>query len=182
MSRESSLKGPIGQLEGLAEELIYRPTAEDRKLKIQFLQLIADNPIMDPKALVIEDAERVLGKRLKNKAEAGFIDWFLNKDENTQRLEYLFTLALNAAEEIICNTDPKAQGARVSMVRAIAELAGKVPGKTGPESTGQGGQNLLQSINTMDKAELKMLLEKGGRTLNITATTSQPTTIEVDKK
>lgn len=159
--RESSLKAAAGALDTLLEDALYDPTNDDRRLKGVFLTLANGNPLLDPATLTLQDAERLLGKRLLNREKPGFAAWFLNRDEGRQRLEYLFALALNAAEDILMNVDPKAQGARVSMVRTISELAGKMPSKlAAPELD---IKQAVKQIGTMDKVQLQAFIEKNGQ-------------------
>jgi hypothetical protein len=85
----------------------------------------------------------------------GFKDFFFNNTEHIERLEYLFDLALQAAEDVLLCEDPKAMSARVNMVRVIAELAKKMPSK---------GQEQFQDerIAKMSKAELEDFLAQQG--------------------
>lgn len=160
--RESSLNKAADVLGVLAEEGVYSPTNEELKLKGAFLTLSSQNPLLDPATLTLQDAERLLGKRFANRERPGFAAWLLNREENRQRLEYLFALALGAAEDILLSTDPKAQGARVSMVRTIAELAGKMPSKVaGPELD---LKTAVKSIGSMDKVQLQAFIQKNGQT------------------
>ena len=169
--RESSLKAPSAALGELAEQVVYTPTNEDRKLKAAFLALVDGNPLIDPQNLPMKECERILGRKLPNKESPGFAAWFLNKDENRQRLEYLFQLALGAAEDILLNTDPKAQSARVNMVKAVSELAGKMPSRAA--AGGQAGESikeLASSIGKMDRQQLQVLLQSGNQRVAIQAT------------
>jgi hypothetical protein len=179
--RESSLKPAADQLDSLADQVLYSPTNEDRKLKAAFLALVDGNPLIDPSNLPMLEVERILHRKLPNKDSPGYAAWFLNKDENRQRLEYLFQLALGAAEDIILNTDPKAQGARVNMVKVVSELASKFPRQaTGMAAGPSNGGNIVTAIASMDKLQLKALLEKGGQSFEITATKSSPNVIDVE--
>lgn len=180
MSRESSIKAPERALEASVEELIYSPTYEDRKLKAAFLALVEGNPLVDPSNLPIKEAERILGRKLPNRDAPGFAAWFLNRDENRQRLEYLFQLALGAAEDILMNTEPKAQGARVNMVKVVAELASKFP-RQAKEGAPAASGSLEGAIRAMDKASLKLLLQKDDKSLTLEASKEAPIEAEVIK-
>jgi hypothetical protein len=110
----------------------FSPSADQRKIKARFWTLMQSAPFgtrpekMGPEEII----RKVRAPALANWWKVpGFKDWFLNHTEHQERLEYLFDLALNAAEDILCNTDPKAQSARVNMVKTIAELARKMPTK-----------------------------------------------------
>jgi len=106
----------------------------------------------------------------------GFREWFLNVDEQRQKLEYLFDLALDAARDIITNDDPKTQSARVQMIKSVAELANKLPQRNLPQS---GGMSKI--IEGMDKAELALLLEKNGVKLDLKASKSKTIDIKAEE-
>jgi hypothetical protein len=168
MSRESALKGlEAPSIESIGESL-YKPTDQDRRLKIEFQLLTEGNAMLDVRNLPIGEAERILKKKLPNKDKPGFAAWFLNKDENRQRIEYLWQLSLAAAEDILLNTDPKAQSARVNLIKAMADIAGKLPGR---QSSGGdlSPQKLFKGIENMDKAQLELLLEKNGASVRLSA-------------
>lgn len=128
-----------------------------------------DNPLADRGNITPAIVKQLTGSSKVDGwwKEAGFKEWFTNTDEQRQRLEQLFETALDAAQDILINTDPKAQSARVQMVKIIAELAHKMP------SRNPGAQQvnpLTAAIQGMDKAQLKVLLEaSNGDTLEINA-------------
>lgn len=153
--------------------VLYQPTEKDRQLKIEFWQRTANNPLLDPSLLPMDQVESILGKPVNNRNKPGFSAWFMNRDENAQKLEYLFTKALDAAMEIICNTDPKMQSARVNMIKHVSELAAKIPSRGPQQLAGQSNQNLLSSINTMDQVQLTAFLQKNGNSVSITASKGQ---------
>ena len=64
-------------------------------------------------------------------------------------------LALDAAEEILLSTDIKVQGARVAMIKLLAELSNKTP-KDIPVRYRD------EAIGKMSQAELEAFLEKSG--------------------
>jgi uncharacterized protein with HEPN domain len=89
--------------------------------------------------------------------EAGFKEWFLNREEGREKLEYLFMRALDAAEDIL--NDPNAQAsARVNMIKVIGELANKFPSKYQEKFSDE-------DINRMDEKQLRNYLEKRGVTI-----------------
>lgn len=141
----------------LAEAVIYTPNPSAKKLKAKFWSRY--NPgLMDrtdslPMAEVLEVTKDPRVKSLWT--QPGFKDWFLNKDENRERLEYLFTLALDAAEDILVN--PEIQpGARVNMIKVLGELANKFPSRYQQEKFTD------DEINKMSELQLKAWLEKRG--------------------
>lgn len=118
----------------LAEETgaLFKASKSQRAIKARFWTIISGsitgkNP---HKMTTMEIAQTVRDNRLMNWwAIPGFKDWFLNSTEHIERLEYLFSLALDAAEDVLLTDDPKAATAKVNMVKIIAELAKKMPSK-----------------------------------------------------
>lgn len=147
-------------------------------LKAQFWTRVADNPLFSG-AVTSAMARQVLDSEYVAQAwkKPGFKEWFSNKDEYRERLEYLFSKALDAAEEILLNQDIKAQSARVNMIKSISELASKIPGR-GADSKKSNG--LANAIGSMDRAELELLLEKNGVNVRMTASKGDPSSKAID--
>lgn len=150
------------------DELIYRPTDSDRRMKAKLITSLADNPLLDIDTITPMQVRHLIKSDCFTAKwdKQGFKNWLLNKQEHTEKLEYLFSLALGAAEEILLNTDPKAQSARVNMIKLVAELSRKMPSK----DDGTGG--IAKAITQMDKAQLELLLSKGGVDVKLLATGS----------
>lgn len=167
-----AFQGPSG-LASLAEDIIFRPTLEAQRLtKARFWTMVSDNPMLDPDSMGIDQLRGMLGSESIHKwwQLPGFKAWFLNKDYNRYRLESLFEQTLDAAEEILQNRDPKAQSARVNVIKILAELAGKFPSR---QPTGkQEGGGLAAAIGSMDRIQLEAYLQKSGVTLQLSATGS----------
>lgn len=125
---------PVKNLNELATAVgaDFSPSADQRKIKARFWTLMQSAPFgtrpdkMGPEEIIRKTRTPALSNWWK---VPGFKEWFLNHTEHQERLEYLFDLALSAAEEILMNDDPKAQSARVNMVKTISELARKMPTK-----------------------------------------------------
>lgn len=106
----------------------FRPNPAQRQAKTRYWALVSEQAIADDQAS-IDPYE--LGKTLQCSAlphwweNNHFQVWFCNRHEHLQRIEYLFDLALDAAEQILQNEDPKAQSARVAMIKILADLANK---------------------------------------------------------
>lgn len=166
--RPGSPDSPLDILNEGTADLIYRPSELQRKAKIRFWAKMDSNPLQDRDSVTLEAVKRMTGSGTIEKwwKEPGFKDWFLNSEEHKQRLEYLYDLALGAAEDILLNTDPKAQGARVQMIKAVAELGAKFPRQ---QVGGMPASPITQAIQGMDRASLKVLLEKNGVQMSVTA-------------
>tara|TARA_R110000868_G_scaffold272607_2_gene531840 strand:- start:405 stop:962 length:558 start_codon:yes stop_codon:yes gene_type:complete len=161
MSRKSVMDSNGTPLEDLVEEVVFRPLEEHRKLKSRFLSRIADNPLVDSSSISLAEVQRILGTATVGKYWnlPGFQEWFLNTGEYQERLESLFALALDAAQDILMNQDPKAQSSRAAMVRTMAELAGKMR----PKDTGSSAAAAMaRMIGMMDQAQLSAFLSKSG--------------------
>ena len=154
-------KTPTNILAAAVPELIFIPTPSQRQVKARLITKLTDNPLTDLASITLAEAQQLTGSsQLKDWwGRPGFKEWFLDQNEYRQRLEYLFSLALDAAEEILLSTDPKAQGARVAMIKLLAELSNKVPKESAAKYRDE-------SIAKMDRAELEAFLEKNGITVS----------------
>lgn len=155
----------VTTLNEMVEESLYKPTKREKEAKAAYWVAIGDDPFFSKEqARKREVAERLAGTRLMAWEKPGFQEWFFNKTEFKIRLEYLFGLCLEAAEEILLNNDPKVQGARVQLIRALSELAGKVPHK---QATIQVTNNTAISgaIDTMSREDLERYLAASNSTI-----------------
>ena len=160
MARMSDFQEVVEQ----ALDADYRPNRKERQAKAAFWSQAADDPFMNVEAYRAGTKgalEAYIGMKLPSWSE-DFKAWFFNRQEHKHRVEYLFGLALDAAEEILLNNDPKVQGARVQLIRALSELAGKVPHK---QAAIQIQNNTIASglIDNMTKEQLEAYV--GGQIL-----------------
>jgi hypothetical protein len=122
-----------------------------RRAKAAFWSSLTDHPlgIGDADALTLA-ASKQLGadSRLPRWwAVPGFQEWWQNKQEFKQRLEYLAQLALDSLEEILA--DPNANPtAKVNSAKLVLDAANKMP-KKAPE------ENLDAKLSSMSRAELE---------------------------
>jgi hypothetical protein len=160
----SESTGPV--LEAAVADLLFKPTPRERNWKARLWVRLADNPMLDASMVTADDAVDLCGSTdvRRQWSKPGFREWLLNQDEHRERLEYLFGLALDAAEDILLNTDPKAQSARVNVIKVLSELAGKFP-RNQPAKSG-----LERAIEGMDRAALGLYLEKQGVGMTVQAT------------
>lgn len=157
MSRKSS-KDTLDKLKKAVEgEIVFIPSGAQRKAKAAFWVSFTDNPVSDAENVTLAQALQITGESRLQKwwSMVGFKDWFLNKEENKQRLEYIYSLALDSAEEILIDPDAN-PSAKVQMIKVIAELANKMPQKWKTEKF------LDADIQRMDKHQLESYLEKQG--------------------
>jgi len=97
---------PVNVLQAATSELVFIPTPSQRQVKARLITKLVDNPLLDAASLTLSEAEQITNSaQLKDWwGRPGFKEWFLDQNEYRQRLEYLFSLALDAAEEILPNT------------------------------------------------------------------------------
>ena len=94
----------------------------------------------------------------------GFVRWFSNREEYRQRLDYLAMLALDTAEEILCDREAH-PSARTAMAKLVIEAAGKMPPKPlakRPDEVNTGG---MQELAGMSRERLLELVRKAGKLL-----------------
>lgn len=158
-------------------EPFFEPSVAQRRAKANFWTAWQDDPTLDPELMTADTAARLSGNRTVRRwwGEPGFKPWFMNKDEQRQRLEYLFELSMDAAEDILTNADPKAQGARVQLIKHMSELANKMPSKSG--GLGAGLDGMVKAILAMGEVELKALLQKQGAAISM-KTANKPKQLE----
>lgn len=182
---QKAVKKATNALAELAEDsgALFTPNRGQRAIKARFWTILSNsmtskNPL---EMSTVEVMRTVRDNRLGAWINIpGFKDWFFNSTEHIERLEYLFDLALIAAEEILLSDDPKSANAKVQMIRVIAELAKKMPQK--------GGDNFQdEKISRMSKHELEEFLKSQGvsvrqeTVLNVTAEKFKtPTVLEID--
>lgn len=146
-----------GKITDLADNVIYTPTATAKKLKAKFWARYTPGPNIGPDSITaVEVMDICKDTRAKGLwAQPGFRDWFLNRDENRERIEHLFGLALDAAESILTDESAHAS-AKVNMIKVIGELANKFPSRYQQERFTD------DDINKMNEIQLKTWLEKRG--------------------
>lgn len=174
--RKSTLQEDVitSTIEEVAEQ-VYRPTPNDRSVKAAFWARAADNPLIDRKNISLETIRSIMGNarvQAKNWANPLYRAWFMNSEEHRDKLEYLFALSLDAAEDILLSTDPKTMGSKVNMIKAIAELAGKVPKQT-------ASSPLEKAINSMDRVQLEAYLQKNGVSVQLSASRGEAEPVQV---
>lgn len=146
------------------DEFMYRPKQKHRLAKARLMTAIQSQPLLRLDELSCGKVEQIVGMNLRNEwRQPGFQEWLLNRNEYEEKLEMLFSLALDAAENILQNADPKAQSARVQMIKVVAELANKMPDRWSKKDP------IKDTLDSMGKDEIEDLLSKHGLQLTITA-------------
>jgi len=149
----------ISELQDVTAELIFVPEKEHQKLKAQFWARFSASPFADMDNVTLSQVlEKVQDARLRKWwSVTGFKEWFTNRDEHRERLEYLFDLGMSRAESILMQDDPKSAGAQVNLIKLIGELTGRISGR------GSKDEKFSEAkINNMSEADIQKFLEKKG--------------------
>ena len=135
----------------------FQPTEAMARVKARMGSSMAARGWEAGQAISLADA-----KQMTNSAalaswwnKPGFQAWFLNSSVTAERMEWLLHLSLSAAEDILLNTDPKAQSARVAMAKIVMDNARAA--KQAQKESDKGS-----AIEHMNKAELESLLQQQG--------------------
>ncbi len=146
--------------------LLYKPTEAMVRVKARFWSRWGANPLQAPGPVTLATAQQMTNSAALAGwwSKPGFVSWFCNTSVTEERLDYLLNLALSSAEDILLNTDPKAQSARVQMVKIVAEMSGKLRGSKfdAPKSVEEKRRKAVESMN---RAELVEFLQGQGLTV-----------------
>lgn len=147
----------------LVEDLTFLPSPEQRKVKAAFWTTYSENPTVDVEYVTVEEAKAITGDWRVTRwwAMSGFREWFLNKEEFRQRLEYLANLALDAAEDILMDRNAH-PSARTNMAKLVIEAANRMPNRWAKE------KYMDEKIHQMDRAQLEEYIRKAMKQLPVT--------------
>lgn len=142
-------------LQTAVQDILFIPNPSQRRVKARFWSRYESwNSV--PEDITAAAVAQVTNEPAISRwwATPGFKEWFRNEDETRERLEYLFQVALDAAEEILL--DPNAQAsAKVNMIKTIGLLAGKEPARVAAEP-----QYLDAQVAKMDVKRLEEFVKK----------------------
>lgn len=126
-----SLKDISKLLEAAQTDLIFTPTPDMRRVKAAFWTKVSDKmTLVDTSNITLTAAQQVEKDRRLAKwwSLPGFSEWFQNREEFRERLEYLADIALDTLEQVL--VDPAANtSAKVSCAKLVLEAASKMPRK-----------------------------------------------------
>lgn len=136
-------------------DLLFTPSMAQRKVKAAFWIIHNENPIISKdKINMAYIIQQVDDGRIRNWwGVPGFQDWFLNKEEVRQRIEYLFDVAMDQAEVMLLDQSTQ-PSAKVNLIKLLSELADKMPAKS------KEIKFLDASIEKMDAAQLDEYIKK----------------------
>lgn len=164
-----SLKDINKILAAASTDLTFAPTPDMRRAKAAFWHRVADAPALDGGPVTLAAAQQVGADKRLNKwwTLPGFAEWFQNKEEFRERLEYLADIALDSLEQVL--TDPDSNpSAKVASAKLVLEAASKMPKKDAEAPASR--------LETMSRGELEDYVRK-----NLKFLTSDPPAAKVDQ-
>lgn len=152
---ERKMATHIEVMDKIASELTYHPESSQRRAKSAFWARFSEAPLCEPEDISLAIALKFSGDNRVSRwwAQDGFKEWFKNRDEFRQRMEYLAQLALDCLEGILVD-DGAQTSARVNAAKLIMEVARKTPSKATQEKF------LDAQIASMDKKEVDAYIQK----------------------
>lgn len=156
-------------LSAASADLTFAPTPDMRRAKAAFWSRVADAPLFDGGPITLAAAQQIGADKRLSKwwTLPGFAEWFQNKEEFRERLEYLADIALDSLEHVL--TDPDANpSAKVASAKLVLEAASKMPKKDleAPASR----------LETMSRGELEDYVRK-----NLKFLTGEPAPAKVEQ-
>lgn len=153
--------------------LFENPTPEQRKAKERFWApfLAGDTPV--PPTMDLAAALKFAGdRRLKQWWDLpGFQDWFFNREEFKERVEFIAHLALDGIEEVLKDRMATAS-AKVAAAKLALEVANKLP-----KAKDQDGRFADDKINQMDRAQLEAFIK---RKLTLLPNSTESLTVDLE--
>lgn len=137
-------------LAAAAQDVVFSPTADMRRAKAAFWSNLSDHPLGDGDSLSLTAAKELGADPRLSKwwTLPGFQEWWQNKQEFKQRLEYLAQLALDSLEQVLGDPDSNAT-AKINAARLVMDAANKMPKPSSSQD------NLDQKLASMSRAELE---------------------------
>lgn len=164
-----SLKDINKILAAAQTDLVFAPTPDMRRAKAAFWHRFADAPALDSGPVTLAAAQQIGADKRLSKwwSLPGFAEWFQNKEEFRERLEYLADIALDSLEQVL--TDPDSNpSAKVASAKLVLEAASKMPKKDAEAPASR--------LETMSRGELEDYVRK-----NLKFLTSDPSPAKVDQ-
>jgi hypothetical protein len=143
-------------LHKVADLTDFTPTDEQKRAKAEFWSRASSGEAEVPSEISLALALRLGAPTATSKwwSIPGFQDWFTNRNEFKENLEFLANIAVDQLGLII--RDSKANpSARVAAVKLILEAARKMPSKSTDSE-----QYLDQKVAEMDRKELEDYIQR----------------------
>jgi hypothetical protein len=144
----------------LVEELDFVASRSQQEAKAGFWAVAADSPMVDPADLTLAAVQQLCpDTRIKHWwSQPGFREWFCNKNEWRQRVEYLVNKGLDAIEDVLSDPDA-APSARVKAFEVLARLSDKEPARVKEVRFSDS------FINNMSEAQLEEYVRRQSKQL-----------------
>jgi hypothetical protein len=135
--------------------LFSKPTPDQRQAKERFWGLFMEGDMEVPAQPDLAAALRFgQDKRISGWWDIpGFQDWFLNKQEFKDRVEFMAHLALDGIQDVLLDKTAT-PASRVAAAKLALEVANKLPKAGSNES-----RYLDEKINEMDSKELERFIQ-----------------------
>ena len=146
------------KLAKMIPDLFYQPNNNQQRLKAKFWTRFTPGPfINDFSKLTLEMVMKVTNSPSLKAwwQQPGFKEWFLNKEDEKEKLRYLFDKSLDTLEQILDNPEANVN-AKVNAVKLLAEMTGNLSRKGAPEKFAD------QEIENMSESQLQAYLTKKG--------------------
>lgn len=145
-------------VETALEDISFQPAPNQQMLKAQFWARYVPNPFESRENISLATVQETINEpKLKRYwSIPGFKDWFINQEEGKERIDYLWMVGLDTAEQIM--RDPAVNaGAKVNLLKLLAEVSGRLQrGSKGEEKFSD------DTVNKMSEEELKKWLKNRG--------------------
>lgn len=153
-----------------ADVVSFSPSEAQRRAKSNFWSYFASGEALPPTHVDLAIATKYAGdKRIGDWWQLeGFAEWFANKDEFRQRVEFLADLALDELYQLIRNPGTQAT-AKVAAIRMIMDVGKKVAQKAPNEESAAG-----EKIASMDKKQLEEYIKSKLTRLSLDNEDDQP--------
>lgn len=146
-----ALAGKVDTIERARDVSVFKPNDAQRLAKSTFWSYFIESHTPPPEVIELSTALRYgASKGISDWwSLPGFQDWFTNKDEFRQRIEYLASLCLDELEHTVRdrNGNPTA---RTAAIRMILQASNKLT----EGATSKGGTFLDESVSKMDRNQL----------------------------
>ena len=149
-----SLKDINKILAAASSDLTFAPTQDMRRAKAAFWHRFADaSTSLSSDPVTLASAQQFGADKRLSKwwAVPGFAEWFQNREEFRERLEYLADVALDALEQVLTDPDANA-GAKVASAKLVLEATSKMPRKE--------AETPATRLETMSRSELEDYVRK----------------------
>lgn len=137
-------------------EVFFRPTEHQIKMKARFWQRWQpDFTETDASKVTLAKAVALTGTETMRRwwTQPGFRHWFLNPLVVQESMAVLLHLAMDALKDMLQNTDPKAQSARLGAAKEVRDMAEKMVGSPTALKDKQA-----EALQAMTREELEKLI------------------------